>query len=33
MQSQFTIDGQFFEPAPGRPLVITAPDRLRFVRL
>jgi hypothetical protein len=33
MQSPFTIDGQFFEPAPDRPLVITAPDRLRFVRL
>jgi diacylglycerol kinase (ATP) len=29
----FHIDGQFFEPIPGRPLVLTAPDTVRFVRL
>jgi diacylglycerol kinase (ATP) len=29
----FTIDGQFFAPAPGRPVVITAEEEVRFVRL
>jgi hypothetical protein len=29
----FTVDGQFFDPTPGRPLVLTAPDTVRFVRL
>lgn len=33
LRSSFTIDGQFFEPTPGQPLVITAPDTVRFVRL
>jgi diacylglycerol kinase (ATP) len=29
----FTIDGQFFSPPPGRPVVITAEEEVRFVRL
>jgi diacylglycerol kinase (ATP) len=29
----FTIDGQFFSPTPGRPVVITAEEEVRFVRL
>ena len=33
LDGPFTIDGQFFEPTPGRPLVLTAPDSARFVRL
>jgi diacylglycerol kinase (ATP) len=33
LDAPFTLDGETFEPAPGRPLVITAPDRVRFVRL
>ncbi len=30
---RFTLDGQMFETAPERPLVITAPDRVEFVRV
>jgi diacylglycerol kinase (ATP) len=30
--SEITIDGQFYRPAPGRPLVVTAPEEVRFVR-
>jgi hypothetical protein len=33
LDGPFTIDGQFFEPEPGRALEITAADRVRFVRL
>jgi hypothetical protein len=33
MRSSFIIDGELFEPAAGGPLVVTAPDSLRFVRL
>jgi hypothetical protein len=33
LDGPFTIDGQFFEPTPGRPLVLTAPGTIRFVRL
>ncbi|MCX7630156.1 MAG: acylglycerol kinase family protein [Geminicoccaceae bacterium] len=33
LEGEITIDGQFYRPEPGRPLVVTAPDRLRFVRL
>ena len=33
LDSPFTIDGQFFEPIPDRPLVLTAADTVRFVRL
>jgi diacylglycerol kinase (ATP) len=33
LDAPFTLDGETFEPAPGRPLIITAPDRVRFVRL
>jgi diacylglycerol kinase (ATP) len=33
LRSPFIIDGEAFEPAPDRPLVVTAPDSLRFVRL
>lgn len=29
----FTIDGQFFHSRPDAPLVITAPEEVRFVRL
>lgn len=30
--SEITIDGQFYRPTPGRPLVVTAPEEVRFVR-
>ena len=30
---RFTLDGQMFDAAADRPLVITAPDRVEFVRL
>jgi hypothetical protein len=33
LDGPFTIDGQFFEPVPGRPLTLTAPETVRFVRL
>lgn len=33
LDGPFTIDGQFFEPIPGQPLVLTAPETVRFVRL
>lgn len=33
LDAPFTLDGETFEPAPDRPVVITAPDRVRFVRL
>lgn len=33
MASSFTIDGQFFEPEPGRPLLLTADESVRFVRI
>lgn len=33
LDSPVTIDGQFYEPEPGRALEITAADRVRFVRL
>jgi hypothetical protein len=33
LDSAFTVDGEVFEPSPGQPLVITAADRVRFVRL
>jgi len=33
LDGPFTIDGQFFDPMPGRPLVLTAPETVRFVRL
>jgi diacylglycerol kinase (ATP) len=33
LDGPFTIDGEFFEPAAGEPLVLTAPDTVRFVRL
>lgn len=33
MASRFTIDGQFFTPLRNRPVTVTAPDELRFVRL
>lgn len=31
--SPFTIDGQFFTPRPHEPVIVTAPDELRFVRI
>ncbi len=33
MDCPFTLDGEFFQPTPGRPLVLTAADEARFVRL
>jgi hypothetical protein len=33
LAGSFTIDGQFFAPEPGRPLVLTADDSIRFVRI
>ncbi len=30
--SEITIDGQFYQPLPGRPLIVTAPQQVRFVR-
>lgn len=33
LSGEITIDGQFYRPEPGRPLVITAPHALRFARL
>ena len=33
LDAPFTVDGETFEPLPDRPVLITAPDRLRFVRL
>jgi hypothetical protein len=32
LESPFTIDGELFEPAAERPLVLTAADRVRLVR-
>ena len=32
LDGPFTIDGQFFEPAPDRPLVLTAAASVRFVQ-
>lgn len=33
MDCPFTLDGEIFEPAPGREVVLTAADEARFVRL
>lgn len=33
LDAPFTVDGEMFEPPPDRPVVITAADRIRFVRL
>jgi Diacylglycerol kinase catalytic domain len=33
LDAPFTVDGETFEPVPDQPVVITAPDRVRFVRL
>jgi hypothetical protein len=33
VSSPFTLDGQMFDPDPARPLVITAPAEVGFVRL
>jgi hypothetical protein len=33
LNAPFTVDGEMFEPSPDRPIVITAADRVRFVRL
>ncbi len=32
LTSPFTLDGQLFEPDPGKPLILTARDRAVFVR-
>jgi hypothetical protein len=32
LDEPFTIDGEMFEPSPGQPVLITATDRVRFVR-
>ena len=33
MDCPFTLDGEIFQPTPGRELVLTAADEARFVRL
>jgi hypothetical protein len=33
IDAPFTVDGEMFQPVPAQPLVITAADRARFVRL
>jgi hypothetical protein len=33
LDTPFTIDGEFFTPAPDRPVVVTADETIRFVRL
>jgi diacylglycerol kinase (ATP) len=33
LDAPFTVDGETFNPLPNRPVVITAADRARFVRL
>ncbi len=33
MDSPFTIDGELFEPDPDTPLILTAADQARFVRI
>jgi Diacylglycerol kinase catalytic domain len=33
MDCPFTLDGELYEPAPGKPVVLTAPETVRMVRL
>lgn len=33
MDCPFTLDGEMFEPTPGREIILTAADEARFVRL
>lgn len=33
LDAPFTVDGEMFEPSPDRPVLITASDRVRFIRL
>jgi diacylglycerol kinase (ATP) len=33
LDGAFTLDGEFFEPAPAQPVLLTASDELCFVRL
>jgi hypothetical protein len=33
MDCPFTLDGEIFQPTPGREVVLTAADEARFVRL
>jgi diacylglycerol kinase (ATP) len=33
LDGAFTLDGEFFEPVPDQPILLTAPDELSFVRL
>ena len=33
LQAPFTLDGETFQPLPDQPIVITAAERVRFVRL
>ena len=33
LDGAFTLDGEFFEPVPDQPVLLTATDELRFVRL
>jgi hypothetical protein len=33
LDAPFTVDGEMFEPLPDQPVLITAADRVRFVRL
>ncbi|MGH6943917.1 MAG: diacylglycerol kinase family protein [Geminicoccaceae bacterium] len=33
LDTPFTVDGELFEPTPGRPVVVTAAERAAFLRL
>ncbi|HRY23530.1 MAG: hypothetical protein H6852_13240 [Geminicoccaceae bacterium] len=33
LDGPFTIDGEFFTPAPGRPVTVTADETIRFARV
>jgi hypothetical protein len=33
LERPFTIDGEFFQAPPGRPVVVTAEEEVRFVKL
>jgi Diacylglycerol kinase catalytic domain len=33
MDCPFTLDGEMFQPTPGKPVILTAADEARFVRL
>jgi hypothetical protein len=33
VEAPFTVDGEMFQPLPEQPLVITAADHGKFIRL